>query len=143
MRRVSKTDGYIATDVFDGRSLGMIDYISTASDGEFDHPTFLAILVKSGVEATPEGWKCIYTNSAKVVPIVGEDFPKPKRKGGEPGRPRFADPNPDTYSDFNDSDFDEFPQFERGESSGHVERTDNDDSDDARGMRTKVEGGRG
>ena len=53
MRRVSKADGYIATDVFDGRSLRILDYIATASDGEFDHPTLLPILVKSGVEATP------------------------------------------------------------------------------------------
>ena len=40
MRRVSKTDGYIATDVFDGRALCMTDYIATASECELDRPTF-------------------------------------------------------------------------------------------------------
>ena len=72
---------------------------------------------------------------------MGDDFPRPKRKGGEPGRPRFADPNPDEYSEFNDSDFGDAPQFEWDESSEHVEPTNNDDSDHARGIRTNVEGG--
>ena len=55
-------------DVFDGESLCLIDYISTASDGRFDWPKYMMFMVKTGALPTPQEWECDY--DAQMKPVV-------------------------------------------------------------------------
>ena len=116
-----------------------MDYISTAHKGEFDKPTFLSILVKTGVESTPNGWWVNYANTVKVV-MLNDDATKPGKKGGKEGKCQEipAHHNLDTYSDFSEGDFDGVEHCNWDVSS--VESAaECEDSDDARRMRKVVE----
>ena len=115
--RVPKATTIDMDNLFDGRSLFILDFISSADDGEFDKPLFMIVLVKTGVHSTPDGWMCEYDPGTKVIMLEDgadrKNRPKAKKR---PAPVAYMD-NIDAFSDFEDGDFDEHPEFEWGESS--------------------------
>ena len=47
-------------NVFDGRSLCLLQELSTLNDGQCAHVESIAILVKLGARSTTDGWVCDY-----------------------------------------------------------------------------------
>ena len=56
-------------DVFDGRSLCVIDQHSINIDGRCAEPQSVAYLANKGVHPTPDGWLCGHFNRYKAVAL--------------------------------------------------------------------------
>ena len=76
----------------------------------------MIVLVKTGVQSTPVGWMCEYDPGAKVIMLDDVTDIKARPKTKRPA-PVVYESNLDTFSDFEDDDFGEHLDCERGESS--------------------------
>ena len=67
-------------DVFDGKSLCLLDYLAQVDDGELAIPKAVIYTVKEGVNSSLTGWVCTYRDTCKTV-VINSSPDASKRKG--------------------------------------------------------------
>ena len=116
-------------DVFDGRSLCLIEHFMKVDDGHFARPAHLAFVVKSGIKSTPSGWVCEYLHQCKVSTL---DYAKCKVKATIlPKQVKMFTMEPQLERELNESDFGDNDDVDWGESEvSEEEPTPDNDADE-------------
>ena len=70
-------------DVFDGKSMCLLDYLAQVDDGELAIPRAVIYTVKEGVKSTLTGWVCTYRDACETA-LLSTSKNATNRKGALP-----------------------------------------------------------